>query len=267
MNKSAVFSHFSHILDNMIENSLFFDTYFMDPVGIEDIEGSELDEAIPANICINFGATRGCIVDENYDYVVKFDVAQDGLECSACEREVDIYTRAKQHNLHQYFAEVEFLGYYTKTIMFYDLYILTKYIEPLYYYDPEEFDANFAEHEDEYGELHPITISIPLYAYRKASSHWCGLGRTHDSEKAEEAAKKINSPMRERNLAVAVDFVREYGEDAYQSLTDFMYKENINDLHSGNVGNIDGSLVFIDFSGYHDHYNSYDNSSSQSVFD
>ena len=68
MNKSAVFSHFSHILDNMIENSLFFDTYFMDPVGIEDIEGSALDEAIPANICINFGATRGCIVDENYDY-------------------------------------------------------------------------------------------------------------------------------------------------------------------------------------------------------
>ena len=64
-------------------------------------------------------------------------------------------------------------------------------------------------------------------------------------------AQKIHSPMRERNLAVAIDFIREYGQEAYVALSDFMYEENINDLHCGNVGDIDGRMVFIDYSGYH----------------
>lgn len=38
--------------------------------------------------------------------------------------------------------------------------------------------------------------------------------------------------------------------DNWDRLYDFLYDNNINDLHYGNIGYIDGSLVYIDFSGY-----------------
>ena len=38
--------------------------------------------------------------------------------------------------------------------------------------------------------------------------------------------------------------------DNWDRLYDFLYDNDINDLHYGNVGYIDGSLVYIDFSGY-----------------
>ena len=38
--------------------------------------------------------------------------------------------------------------------------------------------------------------------------------------------------------------------DNWGRLYDFLYDNGINDLHYGNIGYIDGSLVYIDFSGY-----------------
>ena len=250
MNKQAIFAHFSKILDNMLDNSLFFETYFQYPTSIENIYGSADDEIMTENLSIRFGATRGCIIDENYDYVVKFDVDEDDYG-SVCSVEHSIYQAAKSRNLHQYFAEVEYIGSYTKTIMFYDLYQINREMDPCYDYDNIEFDKEFAEHEDSFGELHPVTISIPLYAYRKAKPHWGIMHKNADSQTYRNIANSIDSPMRERNLAVAIDFISEYGEEAYLELSEFMSEENINDLHSGNVGNIDGHFVFIDFAGYH----------------
>lgn len=250
MNKSAVMSHFSKIIDNMIDNSLFFNMYFQTMDNIEDVYGSCDDEAVPENINIHFGATRGCIVDDYYDYVVKFDITGEYMGSSCCDRECEIYARAKELNLDNYFAEVEFLGFYTRTIMFYDAFSIARNMDDCYYYD-KNFDEEFIKYEDRFGDIHPITISIPLYGYRKASAHWDSCSR-EESKKYEQTVKSISSPMYERNLSVAVDFVREYGVEAYYTLTDFMYEEDINDLHGGNIGDIDGKMCFIDYSGFHE---------------
>lgn len=258
MNKSAVMSHFSAILDNMLDNSLYFDVFFQQPVSANDISGSIDDIALPENLNIYFGATRGCIVDDNYDYVVKFDVDEDNDGGSCCARECKIYEKAKARNLDRYFVEAEYLGSYTKTIMFYDFNDITRYYDFDYYYC-EEFDDDFVRYEDSFGTIHPVTISIPLYAYRKANYYHDEPG---DMSNYVQMAKRITSPMRDKNLGVAVSFVRNYGEEAYEVLTDFMYEEGINDLHGGNIGKVDNRMVFIDFSGYHKGYD-YCNSSEE----
>ena len=120
MNKQEIFNHFSTIIDEMINNSLFWSTYWQRPYGFGDaIDGSDYDE-MPAHILVCSGATRTGIVDQDYDWVVKFDVNDDAYG-SACEREEQIYSAAKSYALDRYFAEVVYLGTYTREINFYDI--------------------------------------------------------------------------------------------------------------------------------------------------
>lgn len=254
MNKKEIFAHFSEILDDMLYHSLFFDMFLQQPSSIEDIEGSIDDPAVPENIRINFGATRACIVDRNYEYVVKFDIEEDARG-SACEREEAIYEQACAEGLEQYFAHPLYLGTYTKEINFYDYYNIDQHLD-WYGYD-EDFESTFMDHEDEFGPIRPIVISIPLYAYPRASRLHPNYGRGKEEEaKYESIARSVNSPLRERNLAVAIDFIREFGEVAYYNLTNFMYKMDVNDLHMGNIGEVEGHFALIDYAGYHSAYSS-----------
>lgn len=251
MNKNEVFAHFSSILNDMLDTSLFFETFWQAPYSSEDFYGSYDDEALPENLNIKFGATRGCIIDDNYDYVVKFDVESDALGY-ACEREEYLYNEASRENLNQYFAECVYLGTYTKVIRFYDYYEISRHMN-WYGYNWQEFEQNFMNNEDYFGEIHDITISIPLYAYPKARPHYfMGVAGSQDENEYISKAQKIVSPMRDSNLAVAVDFIRQYGEEAYQLVTDFLYANDINDLHCANFADIDGHYVAIDYAGYHD---------------
>lgn len=244
MDKSAIFNHFSSILDNLLDQSIFFDFYFQQPVSINDIIGSET-EIIPDNINFYFGATRGCIEDEDYDWVVKFDINFDEFG-SVCERERQIYNCARRKNLNQYFAETVFLGYYHRSIFFYDHDIIERYVDWCDF-DEKDFNEAFAAAEDKFGDIIPIEIEIPLFAYRRANAYDCGPVDTKNRSIAEKTA----SPLRSRNIAVAAAFVREYGEEEYIRFSDFGFEMDINDLHCGNVGEIDGNLVMIDYGGYH----------------
>lgn len=246
MNKNRIFAHFSSILDTMLNNSLFFDTFFQAPYYMSDIHGSVDDPAIPDNIRINFGATRGCIIDKNYNYVVKFDIEEDNWG-SVCDREIDIYSRAVAAGVQDYFAEAIYLGTYIKTIRFYDAWKIERTIN-WEDYDPEGFDEEFARYEDDFGPIHDVVISIPLYAYPKATTHKYSMG---NNKEFEQMAYRITSPMRDRNLAIAIDFIRAYGEEAYHTLTDFLYMEHVNDLHFDNVGDINEHFCLIDYGGYH----------------
>lgn len=249
MNKREVFNHFSKILDNMIDNSLFWPTFLQCPGYMEDTHGSIDDEAMPDNIHMFFGATRGCLFDETYDYVAKFDIESDNCG-SACEREEAIFEDALAANLAQYFAEVIYLGTYTKIIHFYDYYKIEQHMS-WYDYNPEDFDNEFMKNEDNFGEIHDIVISIPLYAYPKAEEHRYMPFPKQQEIEYESKARKIVSPLRDRNLVVAIAFIREYGEEVYHELTDFLYIHNINDLHMGNVADIKHKVVLIDYAGYH----------------
>lgn len=246
MNKREIFEHYSSILDELIDNSLFFSTYFQSPYYIEDDIFGYDDEVMRNEVSFHTGVTRGCLVDEDEDYVVKFDISEDSYG-SACEREVEIYKEALENNLAQYLCEVQYIGTYTHKIHFYDYDSIERHMDWCDY-NPEYFEKEFAEHEDEFGELREIVISFPLYAYRRAEDFDCGA----PDEYSKSLAKKYYSPLRDKNIAVATAFIRDYGLEEYLRFTEFAEIENINDIHLGNIGSIDSTMRIIDYAGYHD---------------
>lgn len=250
MNKNEIFQHYSRILDNMLDESLFFDTYFQNRYSMEDIEGSIDDVAVPEGIDICFGISRGCIIDNNYNYVVKFDVDCDNDGGSICERETDFYREAIRKGLEQYFAAAVYIGTYTKTINFYSINEIEKNLN-WYDYDPIKFEEDFMKVEDNFGPIIPITISIPLYAYPKANNYCYSNLIEEEEERCKSIARCSNSPLRRRNLQIAMEFIHLYGKDEYERLSDFLELCDINDLHYKNMGFINGNLVIIDYGGYH----------------
>jgi hypothetical protein len=55
--------------------------------------------------------------------------------------------------------------------------------------------------------------------------------------------------LKEFNLAIAAAFIADYGTEDYNRLTDFLYDWDINDIHLGNVGEINNRIVIIDYAG------------------
>ena len=256
MNKQAVFGHFAALMDDMLDNSLFFPCYFQNPTTLDDnIYGSCDDAAVPENVSIRFGVSRGCIIDENYDYVVKFDLDPEYME-SCCKREVNIFKHAKEHYLDQYFTEIEYLGTYTRTIQFYDYHAVSRAFN-WYGYD-SDFDKDFMKEEDNYGDILPITISIPLYGCARADTvkrnQWAFSSDKNNDNYVKQVHSYSFSPLMERNEDVAVSFMRAYGEDVYARLSDFLEDEHVNDIHSGNVGMLNDKLVLIDYAGFYDSF-------------
>ena len=251
MNKQNVFEHFSRVIDNMIDNSLFFPTYFQYPTMLDNnILGNDSDDAVPNNISIRFGVSRGCIVDDDYDYVVKFDLDPD-CAVSCCNREVEIYKAAKNEGLEQYFIEPTYLGTYTRTIQFYDAEDIGRHFN-WYDYD-ESFDDDFAKEEDNFGTIHPVTICVPLYAYAKVSFTMSPPIEQDVYEKyASMVSNYSDSPLKERAEVVAVRFMKDYGEEKFVQLSDFLEAEDVNDIHRGNIGLINNHWVILDYAGWHD---------------
>lgn len=270
MNKSAIFSHYTKIIDKMIDNSLFFKTYWQLPHAVDCLYGLENDNAFPDNLAIRFGVSRGCIIDDNYDYVVKFDIAHDTFGDSMCEREIDIFRAARANDLDAYFTEPIYLGAYERTINFYDADVIGDYLD-WYDYSPERFDKQFMDDEENFGSIHPIQIYVPLYAYPRAESYVYTMLDDGEVKTYREQACLVNSPLKKRHLQIAMEFVFRYGMSQYEKLSDFMNDYGINDLHYGNLGQVNGHLCIIDFAGYHNEYSSssdygYDDDGQRIIF-
>ena len=250
MDRNQIFQHFSTILDNMLQNSLFWDTFLQAPVGMNDAEGSIDDISFPENLHMRFGISRACLIDDNYDYVVKFDMESDMYGDSLCQREVELFDKAKANSLDNYFTEAVYLGTYQKTINFYKMTTIEHYIDWIDY-DPAAFDLKFMNSEEKFGNIESITIQLPLYAYPRATAYSYTVFNIEDSVTLEEEARSLSSPLRKRGLQLAMEFIYLYGMEQYEKLTKFLFEQEINDLHRGNVGCLNGRFVIIDFAGYH----------------
>lgn len=235
MDMKAVFAHYSHWLDNAIDADDFLKYYFQIPF-VRD-----LDEFGYQDVHIACGAFRGCLISDCCDYVVKFPICPDGLEC--CEREERIYDHALSQDLQDYFVEPIYLGDYEKVIHFYRAEDIDDY------YD--EFEQDFYEVlENHVYDLisEEIVISIPLYAYPKAhvfsTNHW-------RKKSTEETANKVCSscsPLKD-NMVTACAIYAEYGKEVFDKLSNFAFQEGINDLHAHNIGYLNNHLVIIDYAG------------------
>lgn len=251
MDKNMVFNHYSNILDNMIENSLFWSTFLQHGDSIDDVEGSIDDPSFPENLQMRFGISRACLIDDMFDWVVKFDIDCDAYGDSMCEREVSLYKEAKANHLDAYFTQAVYIGTYHKSIQFYDYEKIDHYLNWCGY-NPEEFDENFMKHEDDFGEIVPITINIPLFAYPRATTYrYTMFYNNEETTELENEARSISSPLRKRALQIAMEFIYKYGMEQYQKLSDFLYENSVNDLHRNNIGCVNGNLVIIDYAGYY----------------
>lgn len=227
MDKQAVFEHYCKVLDDARESSMLFSSLLIYSYNMEDMHLGD--------ITVECGATRATVIDPDYDYVVKFDInnAQN-----ASEREANVYEHAVQDGMAQYFAEISYLGRYEREIV---------------YFDCDSLYSGMSDEEfwNEVDGLEPRTmhISFPLYGCKKASCDWRHYGYTTLVERNFFLNKK--SPLSERSTDVAVAFLRDYGKDEYERLADFCEYYGINDLHDGNVGDIDGKIVLIDYGSYY----------------
>ena len=252
--KQQIFQHYSQILNSLLDRSIWFKSYFQAPWQLDNSLEGQYNDEMDNNISLYTGATRGCLVDSTYDWVIKFDIDEDALG-SGCEREIKIYSAAQKANLEQYLSEVIDLGVYTHTIDFYELYDIEQAYN--FYEEPgDAFNIGFNRIKDELGEIHPITISIHLFAYRRADHFFSSNSNISKEEK--NIACSIASPLRSRYLSIAVDFIRFYGVEEYKKFSRFCMEKSINDLHFSNIGFINGSLCLIDYSGYHSEYDDFD---------
>ena len=93
-------------------------------------------------------------------------------------------------------------------------------------------------------------MKSPLYAYTRIDNEDFENCRSDVSNEERIFVKDTHSPLAERSFAVAAAFLHECGKEEFYSLSDFCSEYEINDLHRGNVGYLDGHIVILDYAGY-----------------
>ena len=221
--------HFE-IIDKLIAEKPFWRYYFLSPYCIDD--SIEIDD----ETWFYCGATRGCIVSEKYNFAIKF-VFDDGNEC---EREREIYSEACKYDLNKYFVPCHYLGSYDKDVMAEDWDSAASKVA--YSNDPDDWD-NLQE-----TNLYSQHIHLELYGYDKIDDE-CWKDYVLSPEE-KNFCNNSNSPLIERSYQVGVSFLREYGIAAFDALSKFCRKWEINDLHCGNIAMLNGHTVIMDYAGY-----------------
>lgn len=232
MNKVALLAHFKKALDGMLDESWLLRTFLQNPYSRDNI--------YLRNGWLIFGATRATLLTDDCDYVVKFNLDADTDDC---RREMKLYAEARKVGVAAYFVPVEYLGCYTVTYNW----VTWEEFEDIVDKDEDAFRKVARQRLPEL-EPYPITISIPLYAYRIAECD-CDLRGAATPEEA-QFLRRHPGPLTDATELVGLNFLRDHGADAYLALTAFCNEWGINDLHKGNVGYIDKKLVITDYAGY-----------------
>ena len=146
------------------------------------------------------------------DYFEKFSGADCENGWDYCEVEATRYYHAEREGVAEFFAKTEWIG-----------------------------DVND----------HPIYIQERCHMFREES--------TSNQEKYESRTKadyeKVHT-LRQKydfhsiNDDWLLDFLIYYGEEMFKKLADFIFNENIYDLHNGNIGYRKGRPCLVDYSSY-----------------
>lgn len=255
MREDLVFNHYSKILDNLLTDSTFA-FVFQEPREFSADFDSFFYKKMPDNLFLCFGASRFCLIDDNYPFVVKVDYSNP-IEYfpdfpSFCEKERYICSKAQERNFDKYLTEVKFLGTYRKVIKTYELADIDRYYSS---YDLVDFDyASYVEALEEMErdgiEQREVEIVLPLYGYEKVDI--ITLNPKLNSRER-EYYRSFNSPLSEVAVGVIVRFIEDYGLEEYYDFNEFLQEFNIHDIHAGNVGEIYGKIVILDYASYPKH--------------
>lgn len=247
--KNEIFAHFKSILDYELQNSVNTCMRLENP-GDDDMG---FDFVTASYVGVHYGATRGAIVDDEYGYIVKFDIWDDQKYGSACDREIEVYEEAEKVGLEKYFAEPTYVGMYAYKWLGYsfdDLYNRFGW-QDYKNMDEEELDELISNLKNDIEpEWHEVVLQ--LYAYPFVNEGFTDCYRASKESKSYQISRNSGSPLSERNVYIGAKFIDEYGEEEFQKLSDFLEWQDVNDLHSGNVGTLDGNFILMDYAGYHD---------------
>lgn len=241
MRKEELLNHFSGLLDSFLNENNYFKFWIQEP---EYLEYNITNE--DGSIAITSGASRACIIENGFPYVVKFDLSTADEYMGTCLKELDIYNEAVMLGLDRYLAQPIPLGYYDRTFMFYDISDLTESIDCVNMECP--FD-DLEEGAQEYNQR----VRIFLYAYPRAESfYWFMNERSIRSKQRPDskANKNCNSPLTARNDIIGIYFENTYGTDEFERFSDFLEGFEVNDLHSENVMMLNGNFILTDYAGY-----------------
>ena len=190
-------------------------------------------QALDDNFILASGVSKVAIIPKEKNYVIKIPYygkyrKSNGIKCfdpyfssiskssDYCKSEEIIYNKAKANGLDTFFAEIEQIGK-KKSI---PIYVQRKAVifEDVYYPEDDE-EENLNEHE----------ISI----FKTITTKYSDL-------------------VEDEYLPISwmKDFICSYGELAFDKLYNFLSDNNIQDLHSENIGYICERPVLVDFSGF-----------------
>lgn len=232
------FEFFKQKLDHEISHSIRAQLWLQEPSFIQD--------------CMDFddmeiwcGISRACIVAANWDFVVKFTYLEDARG-DACERECNAYENAVDSGLEKYFAKPKYVGRYEWRGEGYSAREIFRDLNIDFDGDDEDILENI---EEEGFQKKEISIYLDLYEYPKVETK--PLYYT-PSKEVETKVKRSGSSFAQKNTFVAAYFVEKYGYEEFMKIADFLEWNEINDLHSGNIGYIGDRIIFIDYAGYYD---------------
>lgn len=193
-------------------------------------------EPTSENVYLNNGATKGVMIFDNLDYVLKFPFMKEEIErwdknshifvtqvkdtINYCEIESEVYDDAVREGIEDMFAETFLLGY------FHDF--------PVYAQKRVECDED------------SLTDSFSNHCYEE----WCSEnGYDSDDETARDEYNDVSYDYEDAS-EVYVCMRDYYSAEEFVRFCNFIDDNYINDLHVGNFGFFKGRLVVIDFSGY-----------------
>lgn len=190
-------------------------------------------QALDDNFILASGVSKVAIIPKEKNYVIKIPYygkyrKSNGIKCfdpyfssiskssDYCKSEEIIYNKAKANGLDTFFAEIEQIG----KIKSIPIYVQRKAVifEDVYY--PED---------DEEENLNEREVSI----FKTITTKYSDL-------------------VEDEYLPISwmKDFICSYGELAFDKLYNFLSDNNIQDLHSENIGYICERPVLVDFSGF-----------------
>ena len=232
------FEFFKQKLDYEISHNIRAQLWFQEPSYIQDYMNFDGME-------IWCGISRACIVDSDWDFVVKFTYLEDARG-DACERECSAYENAVDSGLEKYFAKPKYAGRYEWRGEGY----LAREIFRDLNVDFDGDDEDILETIKEEGfRKKEISVYLDLYEYPKVETK--SLYYT-PSKEVETKVKRSGSSFAQKNTFVAAYFVEKYGYEEFMKIADFLEWNEINDLHSGNIGYVGDRVIFIDYAGYYD---------------
>lgn len=181
------------------------------------------DKNLDNEIEVHSGASKICITFLKADFVIKWAKGreyQKNKEANEALREVEVYKKSKKERLEMFFPYTESIGKINEVS-----FVLQKKID----FSVAEIDFRKEQ------KYHNIAKTTSLKMIKKM-------------EKGFQIKKSCyNRYLDSLWAGMALTL---YGKAVCKRLCDFIQKNQINDLHSHNIGYKDDKPVILDFSGY-----------------